>query len=225
MAVRVNGIDFTETHMIALSAARFGIPVIMVSGDDVLNAQLKDNFPDLEYAIVKTSRSISDTTPLPSEKVEEQIEGAARRAVEKLVAGKFRPYYLKPPYDFEIQYDNWQQAKGAARLLMVRPNGDLGIHYTVQDFAEGIEIARLAFALTNDYVRLLRLILNQTPEGKKVLAQVWELWEQRWVHPQELPEWAKTPNTPPMKARFYGLGAPLPGDGNPASGGKSPSPK
>ena len=55
-AFRVNGLDITETQIIALSAARWGVPVIMVSGDDVLETQLRPEFPDLEYAVVKTAK-------------------------------------------------------------------------------------------------------------------------------------------------------------------------
>ena len=42
---RVNNVEFTETHIVAASGARWGIPVIMVSGDDVLRDQLKADFP------------------------------------------------------------------------------------------------------------------------------------------------------------------------------------
>lgn len=204
MAVRVNGVEFTETHIIALSAARFGIPVIMVSGDNVLGEQLKQDFPDIEYAIVKTSRSITDTTPLTPVEVQKNIEGAARRALEKFLKGKFRPYYLQPPYDMEIQYDTWDQAQGAARVPGVEPNGDLGIRYIVQDFAQGIDIAILAWDMTNDRLTLLTRMLKQTPEGRKMLDRFWEVWEQRFLHPEQLPEWAR-PTPPPKKTRFFGV--------------------
>src|SRR5207245_782905 len=66
ISYRINGVDFTETHIVALSAARWGIPVIMVSGDNLLGEQLKPDFPELEYAVVKTAKSRALAEPLPS---------------------------------------------------------------------------------------------------------------------------------------------------------------
>src|SRR5262245_23412913 len=52
----VNGVPITETALIALSAARYGIPVIMVAGDNVLRDQIKEELPQAEYAVVKNAR-------------------------------------------------------------------------------------------------------------------------------------------------------------------------
>src|SRR5215470_13283944 len=57
ISYKINGIEFTETHIVALSAARWGIPVIMVSGDQVLGEELQADFPELEYAQVKLAKS------------------------------------------------------------------------------------------------------------------------------------------------------------------------
>src|SRR5579864_7984676 len=65
VAWKVNGIDLTETHIVAISAARWGIPVIMVSGDDVLQGQLPNDFPELEYAVVKTAKTLSSAEAVP----------------------------------------------------------------------------------------------------------------------------------------------------------------
>ena len=77
ISYRINGVDFTETHIVALSAGRWGIPVIMVSGDNVLGEQLKPDFPELEYAAVKTAKSRALAEPLPSAEATRRIEEAA----------------------------------------------------------------------------------------------------------------------------------------------------
>ena len=43
---KVNGVPITESEIIAISAARYGIPVVMVAGDDVLEGQIRQAFPD-----------------------------------------------------------------------------------------------------------------------------------------------------------------------------------
>jgi D-aminopeptidase len=42
---RVNGVPFNETMILAMGAARLKIPVIMVSGDDQLERELRRNLP------------------------------------------------------------------------------------------------------------------------------------------------------------------------------------
>ena len=111
---RVNDVEFTETHIVAASAARWGIPVIMVSGDDILEPQLATDFPELQYAVVKTAKGHSLAEPLPPGEAAKRIESAAHRAMEKFLAGKFRPYYLKPPYDFKLSFPEYEETDGAA---------------------------------------------------------------------------------------------------------------
>src|ERR1051325_5795249 len=43
-AYKVNGVEFTETSIMALTAMPFNVPIIMVSGDDVLQTQIKEQF-------------------------------------------------------------------------------------------------------------------------------------------------------------------------------------
>ena len=202
VAFRVNGVDLTETHIIALSAARWGIPVIMVSGDDVLGEQLKPDFAELEYAVVKVAKSHALAEPLPRGEVDHRIEAAAQRAVEKLLAGKFRPYYLRPPFDFELSFPSWIEAAGAARSPLVRPSGDLAVRYTAPTFVEGYETSKhlITLALLNERMALL----NQSAEGKKLLDQEDELEDQRWLDPESIPAWFKTPPKPAPRTRFHG---------------------
>jgi D-amino peptidase len=163
VAFRINGVDFTETHIIAASAARWGVPVIMVSGDNVLGEQLKPDFPELEFAVGKTAESLGAAEPFARDEIDRRIESAARTAMEKLLGGKFRPYYLRPPFEFELSWRNWQQAAGARRSPLVRANGDLGVRYTAPSFVEGYETSKHILALASDNLAALVRLLQQSP--------------------------------------------------------------
>src|SRR5207249_10864484 len=95
-AFRVNGIDITETEIIAHSAARFKVPVIMVSGDDVLRNQIAERFPLAEYGLVKRAKGRADADLLTEEQAWSNIERAARRAIAKL--RDFKPYPVATEY-------------------------------------------------------------------------------------------------------------------------------
>lgn len=204
ISYRINGVEFTETHIVALSAARFGIPVIMVSGDQVLREQLKADFPELEYAQVKTAKSHAAAEAFPLDVAAKNIEQAAKRAMEKFNAGAFRPYYLQPPYDFQLGFQNWQQANGAASAPGVLKDGDLGVRYRAATFIEGYTLSLDALRRSSDTLQVLIRILSQDPQGKKYLDQLSDTFWTRWLTPEKAAPYMQPGPKPAPKTRFYG---------------------
>ena len=204
ISYRINGVEFTETHIVALSAARWGIPVIMVSGDQVLGEELKPDFPELEYAVVKTAKSRALAETLPEGEAAKRIEAAAKRAMEKFIAGAYRPYYLQPPYDFQLGFQNWQQASGAATAPGVQKDGDLGVRYKSATFIDGYTLSLDALRRSSDSLQVLVRILNQDPQGKKYLDQLSDTFWTRWLTPDKAPAYMQPGPPPPPKTRFYG---------------------
>ena len=204
-AFRVNGVDITETQIIALSAARWGVPVIMASGDDVLGEQLKAALPDVEYAEVKKAVSPARAEPLAPPEVTRRIETAARRAMEKLLAGRYRPYTVGAPVTFELSFQNAAQASRAAGDRSVEPVGDRTVRYVAPSFVEGYEHSKHLISLAGaDRLALLVRLLNQSEEGKKLLAEYRRLVLLRWTDPGALPEWARNQPAPPKPTKYYG---------------------
>lgn len=201
---RVNGVDFSETHEEALSGARFGIPVIMVSGDNVLGEQLKPEFPQMQYAVVKIAKGHMVAVPFPPQEVAQRIETAAKQAMEKFVGGEFRPYYLPPPYTFELTFEDFQQADNAAVFPGVSRVGERSVRYEAATFVEGLEESYVLLKLRNDLAALLVRILNHDPAGKKYLQQLEELRWQRNLDPANFPDWAKPSPAPAREKRFWG---------------------
>jgi D-amino peptidase len=202
---QVNGVPLTETQIIALSAARWGVPVIMTSGDDVLGKQLETALPDLEYATVKKAISRAKAEPLPQEEVQKRIEAAAKKAMEKLLAGRYRPYYIQPPLVFEIGFQNAAQASRARADKSVDPAGDKAVRFTAPSFVEGYEKSKHLISLaSSERTSLLVGLLRQSSEGQKVLERYRELLIQRWLEPDKVPDWAREEPAPPPKKRFHG---------------------
>jgi D-amino peptidase len=193
ITLKVNNVEFTETHIVALSAARFGIPVIMVSGDNVLREQLRADFPDMEYATVKTAHSRGSAEPFPATEVNQRIETAAHRAMQKFLDGKFRPYYLSPPYTFVVGFRNSEEAAQAARDPMVEHAGETSVRYTNTSFVEGYRTGSRIFQEGNDRLAVLERLLNETPEGRKILDEWTESFWQRFIDDTKAPAWSKQP--------------------------------
>ena len=65
--VRLNGKSVAEGGFNAAIAGHFGVPVVMVSGDDAVCSELRDYLGDIEPAIVKWAKSFhSARTPQPA---------------------------------------------------------------------------------------------------------------------------------------------------------------
>lgn len=203
VAWKVNGVDLTETHIVAISAARWGIPVIMVSGDDVLAQQLPSDFPELEYAQIKTAKGLSAADAVPRAEADRRIENAARLGIQKFLAGKFRPYYFPPPFDFRISFRTREQARMAAQTRGVSEDGELGVRFPGDTFIAGYNVTKDAIHNGMNPLPILIRILRHEPGGEKILQQLNDLiWLQ--IDPEKLPEWSLPAVGIQQKKKYYG---------------------
>jgi D-amino peptidase len=204
VAWNVNGVDLSETHIVALSAARWGIPVIMVSGDNVLKDQLSTDFPDLQYAEVKEAKGHSLAVAVPRPETDRRIESAARQAMQMFLAGKFRPYYLPGPYEFHITFRTGEQARMAANTRGVTSDGELGMRFASPTFIDGYNVTKDVISHGMNYLPLLLRVIRHQPGGDAIVKQWVDLiWQQ--IDPDSLPAWSLPPATDlDQQKRYYG---------------------
>jgi len=133
---RVNGMPFNESMILAMGAARLKIPLIMVSGDDQLEKELRRNLPWVRYATVKHAVDRSKAEALGREEVSRRIETAAREALQALQAARLPEF--PGPYRFALTFQDQTQAENAALApgAELQPNG-LTVQIRAQDFEEG----------------------------------------------------------------------------------------
>lgn len=98
--VRVNGQSVPEPSLNAYLAGAFGVPVIMLSGDDYTEEQSRPVLGDIEYVQVKQSTGYESGKHLPLEESRRLLHEAARRAVER--AGSIEPVRCELPVTIEV---------------------------------------------------------------------------------------------------------------------------
>ena len=103
-AIRLNGIECAEATLYGAYAGSLGVPVIMLSGDDVLAAECGKLFPGAEIAVVKQALGHRSARALSPARSREMIRAAAERAVRK--AGGITPFRVEAPYRLEIDLNN-----------------------------------------------------------------------------------------------------------------------
>jgi D-amino peptidase len=125
--VRLNQRSVTEGAINAAIAGHYGVPVVMVSGDDAAVAEVRAAVGDMEGAVVKWSYSFHSARTLTP-------EAAARLIREKTAAGVRRraeipPYVLRTPVTLDVRFRFYRPAEMLAYLPIVERTDAHTIRY------------------------------------------------------------------------------------------------
>src|SRR5687768_17028824 len=101
--LRINGRSVGEGGMNAALAAWYGVPVVMVTGDDAAVAEVKESAPGARGVVVKRAINMRAVELKPLQQARRDIEQAARDAVAS--AQKPEPQRTTP-YRVEMRFRN-----------------------------------------------------------------------------------------------------------------------
>jgi D-amino peptidase len=130
--VWLNEIECSEGYMNSLLAAHFGVPVILVTGDDLTVADTKTYAPEVIGVAVKTCVDRYSAICLPPEVTMNAIRGAAKEAISKIT--KVKP--PTGPFTYRIQFDSTQPVIAATALPFVEQTGDREVSFTLPSILE-----------------------------------------------------------------------------------------
>jgi D-amino peptidase len=145
--VKLNGTSVSEAVFNAAIAGEFGVPVIMMSGDDVAVAEAKKTLGDIETAVVKWSYGNRSARNLHPEDARAAIRAAVTSAVRNI--RHYRPYRLVKPVTLEIQFKNYRPAEVLAYLPMIRRPSSHVVQF------QGADILEIS--------RFVEFVLNYSP--------------------------------------------------------------
>lgn len=129
--VRLNGRSVTEGAINAAIAGYYGVPVVMVSGDDAAVAEVKALLGDIEGAVVKWNYGFHSARTLTP-------EAGARLIGEKVTAalkrvGQFKPHLLQGAVTLDLQFKHYRPAEMLAYLPIVQRTDARTIRYVGSD--------------------------------------------------------------------------------------------
>ncbi len=132
--VRLNGTSVSEAGFNAAIAGHFGVPVVMISGDDAIVAEARDYLGKVEGAVVKKAKSFHAAQTLTPEAAYELIEETARRAVKRL--SEFQPFRLEGDLQFDVSFKHYRQPELLAYLSIVERIDSHSIRFVGKDMVE-----------------------------------------------------------------------------------------
>jgi D-amino peptidase len=133
-AMYLNGKEVGEVELAAILAGDFGVPIGLVTGDNVTCENAISLFGEVETACVKRTLDRYAADCLPLAQARQLIKDRARQAVERAV--EFRPYKVEPPYIL-----TWACADhNIARILARLPGSELSERNSVSFFHEQFRV-------------------------------------------------------------------------------------
>lgn len=133
-AVRLDGVEMMEASINAAIAGDFGVPVVMISGDDATIEEARRVVGDMEGAIVKWSLGFHSARTLMPEPALELIGERVRAALGRL--DDFEPYRMDGPVELEISFKNYMPAELMAYLPIVERVDSHTIRFVGRDMTE-----------------------------------------------------------------------------------------
>lgn len=113
-----------EYGLNAAVAGHFGVPVIMVSGDQTACAQMSELLGDVEAAIIKQASGRFAAECLAPQVSQQLIFDAACRAVERLVEGHVTdPFVLDSPIRVTVEFFTSDMADRASKMPFTQREG------------------------------------------------------------------------------------------------------
>ncbi|OQX87726.1 hypothetical protein B6D60_03300 [candidate division KSB1 bacterium 4484_87] len=129
--LRVNGISLPELGWNALIANHVNVPVIFVSGDNLICQQARELIPGIETVAVKQGFGEANLNLNPKA-AQEKIRQGVASAMEKI--DKIAPFRLKAPYTMEIAYKKTRLANQAAWYPGAERKNDYTVSLTCENF-------------------------------------------------------------------------------------------
>jgi len=132
--LRLNGISMSEGSVNAAVAGHFGVPVIMVSGDDFAVDEVSEIIGDPEGAVVKWANSFHSARTLTPEAGYKVIRNKTTAAINRI--GDFEPYVLDTPIELELSLKHYQPVQLLTYLPGVEQVDSHTIRYIGKDIIE-----------------------------------------------------------------------------------------
>mgnify|MGYP002621908179 CR=1 FL=1 len=146
--LRINGTSMSEASMNAAIAGQFGVPVIMVSGDDVAVAETQVIIGDVEGAVVKWALGFHSARTLTPAAARTVIRERTRAAIARI--DEFEPYVLEGPLELDLSLKHYQPVELLAYLPNVERLNSHTLRYVATDMSDASNFLRVALGYRVD---------------------------------------------------------------------------
>jgi len=132
-SLRFNGIEMGEIGADAAIAGHFGVPVVMVAGDEAACREAHELLGEPETVAVKEGLGRWVARMLPLEEARRRIRDGAKRALQS--GERCKPFVVQPPVDVQVTFTSPSCADALAGFPgLKRLDGCTVLHEGAEDF-------------------------------------------------------------------------------------------
>jgi len=132
--IRLKGVSMSEAGINAAIAGHFNVPVIMISGDDVVVKETTELLGDVEGAVVKWSTGFHSAKTVMPEVAYQLIREKVSKAVGRI--RDFKPYKLATPIQLDVSFKNYRPSEVLSYLSSVERTDSHSIRFVGKDMIE-----------------------------------------------------------------------------------------
>ena len=145
LAIKLNGVAMSEAAINAAIAGDFGVPVIMISGDDAIAKEATDMIGNIETAVVKWAHSNHSATTLLPGAAQALIKEKVKTAVAK--SHTYKTMKLKGPIEVDIVFMKRESAHLANYMRGVELIDAQTVRYMAEDMTDASKFFTVATSL------------------------------------------------------------------------------
>jgi len=142
--IALNGTSMSEAGINAAIAAHFGVPVVMITGDDAIVEESKQRFGAIEGVAVKKAIGFHSTATLTPDVAQAMIREHAKTAVSRRASMK--PYSVTKPITVDVSFKNYRPVELLGYLPNIQRIDSHTVRYTARDV---LDVSRFLEFITN----------------------------------------------------------------------------
>jgi D-amino peptidase len=142
--IALNGAAQSEAGINAAIAAHFGVPVVMITGDDQIVAETRQRLGNIEGVAVKRAIGFHSAETMTPAAGAELIRQRAKVAVQR--RGEMKPYTMTRPVTVEVSMKNYRPVEMLAYLPNIQRIDSHTVRFVGRDV---LEVSRFLEFVTN----------------------------------------------------------------------------
>jgi len=132
--IALNGISMSEAGINAAIAAEYGVPVVMLTGDDAIVAETKARLGPIEGVAVKRAVGFHSAATMTPEAARRLIREHATAALKR--RGEMRPYSIARPITLEVSFKNYRPVELLGYLSNVQRIDSHTVRYVARNMLD-----------------------------------------------------------------------------------------
>lgn len=142
--IALNGTSMSEAGINAAIAAQYGVPVVMITGDDAIVDETRRRLGPIEGVAVKHAIGFHSAATLTPDAAQKLIRQQAKTALER--RDQMKPYLVTRPITLEVSFKNYRPVELLAYLPGVERIDSHTVRFVARDMRE---VSKLLEFVTN----------------------------------------------------------------------------